>query len=545
MAYSPPAGNAADLDLTGTYTPPAGNAADLSIPFTGDENVEVPVFESTTGLVSGVLWFSTLADLEQNTELEAPGVLLQVFSTDFESSTNLFITTTRRISLLNFEQINTFGPEFIAEVPEGTTVVGAWPFVSNTSLDRPDFAHILDAEFNQDSSFSTPVIIANNFAEIVAANFETTSALSVDIMPAITVFDFGNISQLDILAILSAPAGDQYTFCPDFEQNSELETPAFLAALPIPNFEQDTALVVSPIYSGIVVSPVTFVSVSDINATPHPGIYLSDFNSGQILESGIMPAVSIPDFEQVSGLFAGVQSGMFIELPEFSSRVTIEVATFFELPLTDFEQDSVLDGFDISEFISAPDFNVNGELLLDKINVFTLEFAQIRYFLTITGAADGVEDVEIPFVSFQARRRSGADTYLQVVVPSTEFIDSIIDRANGTMRIDQAYVLAGEIARRQNIIETTMDQVNPYQGGISDTLVLIGYKTTTYTPKNVTLTDATYRAQIDGKLSYRLPTPDILLNPGDLVTIGEDEFTLGIMSYTVSGEFQQIDLTEA
>lgn len=545
MAYTPPASDAVNLDFKEAYTPPASDAVNLSIPLIGDQNIDVPSFENTSALESDALWFVPLIALEGASELEAPGVLLQVSVAPFESNTDFFATTTRRIPLLNLEQVTDFGPGFIAEVPENTDVVGAWPFENITRLDTPDIAHIIGAEFNQDTGFSTPVIIANDFAGIVAPDFETISQLVVDIMPGLTVFDFENTGQLEILAISQAPAGDQYTVCPDFVQNSDLENPLFLAGLPLPDFEQGTALVVESIFNGIVVGPVTFVNTSDLNATPYPGIYLSDFNSHQILESDIMPGISLPNFEQDTDLSVEIQIGAFLEIPEFDSRITIDVGISASIQLPEFEQNSALDGFDISEFIAPPEFNINGELVVEKISVFTIENAQIRYILTITGAADGLDDVEIPFVSFQARRRSGAGTYLQAVVPSTDYIDQITDRANGTMRITQAYVLGDEVVRGKHIIETGMDQVNPYQGATGDTLVLIGYKTTTYTPKTVVLSNATYRAQVDGKLSYRLPTPDLFLDPGDLVVIGEDEFTLGVMSYTVSGSFQQIDLTEA
>lgn len=196
-------------------------------------------------------------------------------------------------------------------------------------------------------------------------------------------------------------------------------------------------------------------------------------------------------------------------------------------------------------FIQATPAEISFGIDVAGTAMFSTAAAIIRYYLTITGAPDGLSDIEIPMSSFQARRRSGDPTYLSVVIPSADFAAAIAARPNGSIRIDQGYVQGGSILQREPIMEAPISDAAVYQGGRQSSIVLTGYGTTTFTPKAVTLTNAVYRSVTGGKIHYRLARPYIFLNPGDTVTIEDDTFVIGTMSYAISPAQQQIELQEA
>ena len=179
------------------------------------------------------------------------------------------------------------------------------------------------------------------------------------------------------------------------------------------------------------------------------------------------------------------------------------------------------------------------------VTTFSMAGTVIRYLLTITGSADSLADVELPMSSFQARRKSGEATYLSVVVPTIDYAAEIAARSNGTIKVEQAYTLDGEYVQRELILEAEIDNIRTYQGGRNQSVVLEGYKTTTYVAKSMTLTTSTYKALSGGKLRYRVAKPNVFLNPGDTVTIDSDTFIIGTMSYAISPTMQQIELEEA
>lgn len=168
----------------------------------------------------------------------------------------------------------------------------------------------------------------------------------------------------------------------------------------------------------------------------------------------------------------------------------------------------------------------------------------IRYLCTLTGAADGTTDLTLPMSSFQARRRSGGPTYLSVVIPTVDFADEIATQPNNTLKIQQTYKHNGEILQTETIMETSLEGVNPDEGGTNKSTTLIGYGTSTFYPKAVTLTGVTYRATRGGKYHYRLARPYIFLNPGDTVTFTDDgvSFVIDTMIYFINPTTSIIEL---
>jgi hypothetical protein len=257
-------------------------------------------------------------------------------------------------------------------------------------------------------------------------------------------------------------------------------------------------------------------------------------------------AVAIPEItSQIDAAISGALQGQFIAIPGIELSLGGSAALVFRIPIPEISTGFIgaAGVMDFAVPVGEAVFGLSAEAL--GVSTFTTEAALIRYYLTVTGAADGVDDIEIPMSSFQARRRSGEPTYLTAVVPSADYAAAIAARANGTLRIDQGYVLAGSILQREPIMETDIDEAAIHHGGRQSSIRLTGYREATYTPKAITLSGATYRGVSGGKIRYRLAKPYIFLNPGDTVTIEDDTLTIGVMSYSISPLAQQIEIQEA
>lgn len=178
--------------------------------------------------------------------------------------------------------------------------------------------------------------------------------------------------------------------------------------------------------------------------------------------------------------------------------------------------------------------------------LFENEYRAVKaYYFTLTGDSDSTTDVEISISSFQCRLRSGDPTYLSIVIPGINYSDEIIARSNGDLVIDMAYKIDGEISQREEIVRVELEDIRIDQGARNQSVTLSGHKTETFGSKIVTLQDVTYMRSLNGKLTYRTATPDLFLRPGDTVKYNTDEFTVGLISYTVAVNRQQMEVTEA
>lgn len=158
------------------------------------------------------------------------------------------------------------------------------------------------------------------------------------------------------------------------------------------------------------------------------------------------------------------------------------------------------------------------------------ENSRLIYVCTLTGTTD----LELPISSFQGRLRSGSNTYLSIVIPGITLASEIADRADGQLIIEVAYLFNGEVRQRTEIIRVNLEDIRIYNGKDSKSITLVGYRQETYTPKEVDLENATYYAITNGEYRYRFATPNLELNPGDTVNIGEDSFVANVISYYVS-----------
>ena len=171
-----------------------------------------------------------------------------------------------------------------------------------------------------------------------------------------------------------------------------------------------------------------------------------------------------------------------------------------------------------------------------------LQRARKIFVLTLTGSEDGTTDVEIPISSFQARKRSDSPTYVSAVIRKYDYAAQIAARQNGQIVIDAVYLVAGVESLRQEIVRAPIDTITIDQGPKSRSITLSGYKTVTYHQRSVTLENAIYKRLSAGKLQYRFADVDLFLNPDDELTVGDDTFTVGNITYYVSENQRQMDV---
>ena len=169
----------------------------------------------------------------------------------------------------------------------------------------------------------------------------------------------------------------------------------------------------------------------------------------------------------------------------------------------------------------------------------------IRYYFTLTGAADGTSDIEIPVSSIQARKRSGYSTQVSVVIKDyLAWAAAITARPNGSMYIDMAYLVAGVEQLRERILIVDLDDIRLDKGSRSRAITLTGTRVQTFGAQVVAVPDPSYRYLIDGKISYRFPVPDPWLDPGNTCVVGDDEFTVDWVNYVITENYRSMEVRE-
>jgi hypothetical protein len=169
----------------------------------------------------------------------------------------------------------------------------------------------------------------------------------------------------------------------------------------------------------------------------------------------------------------------------------------------------------------------------------------VRYFCTLTGAADDTTDLTIAMPTFQARKRDGEATYLSVTVSGFDLAEQIADRANGQLIIEMAYFVNSVEQLREEILRVDLENIRTDQGPKNRSITLTGHRTETFGNQVATLTDPIYKFVSEGIRRYRFAIPDPFINPGDTCVVGEDEFRVGYISYIVSNRYRQMEITEA
>lgn len=138
----------------------------------------------------------------------------------------------------------------------------------------------------------------------------------------------------------------------------------------------------------------------------------------------------------------------------------------------------------------------------------------VIYRTILSGSANGLSDLEIPISSFNARLRSGRESYLSIVAPNGSIlIDEIEARPDGELFIEE---LVGETSTE--LARVNFQNLRIDKGARSGTtLQLSGYKqTTNTTPKTWEINDHSYFSRSEGKSRVRAQSRAII-NPLDQI----------------------------
>lgn len=174
---------------------------------------------------------------------------------------------------------------------------------------------------------------------------------------------------------------------------------------------------------------------------------------------------------------------------------------------------------------------------------FTIEGHPRVYLFTLTGKADGVEDITIPISSFQSRIKSGDPTFLSVVVPGLKYASYINDRPNGDLVVRMGYKNGNTILLTEIIAQVAFENVTIHDGATNQSITMDGHKTETWIVKKTNLTKASYMNLSGGKLRYRCK-PDLYLRPGDTVNINDDTFVVDSIVLSVSPALETYEVAE-
>lgn len=151
-----------------------------------------------------------------------------------------------------------------------------------------------------------------------------------------------------------------------------------------------------------------------------------------------------------------------------------------------------------------------------------------RYRAALTGAADGVADLELPLKSFQIRRDQYR-VYVAAVVPGVDRLEAgIAVRPNGSLLIERIYRYADGRSESFVLIEAPFESLRTdagAQAGVTGTLtgLAVGGAASHQT---VSVYDPVYRAMdSDGSRRIRC-RPDPRLRRGDTAVIGAETLTV-------------------
>jgi hypothetical protein len=203
----------------------------------------------------------------------------------------------------------------------------------------------------------------------------------------------------------------------------------------------------------------------------------------------------------------------------------LSVTEYFQVAL----ERSVVEELIINEYL-----DIELDIPTDWIALANAGLAIEKFYLTVTGDADGTTDVEIPMANLSGRKRTGEQTYLQIVLKDFDNNASLVSaRPNGTMIVEMNYSYGSESSKRQEIIRAELEEINLYEGPVNKSITLVGRETKTFINRSVTLENPIYKSTVNGRRTFRFARIDPYLNPGDTLVVGEDSLTVDYITYTI------------
>jgi len=285
-------------------------------------------------------------------------------------------------------------------------------------------------------------------------------------------------------------------------------------------------------------------------------IWLNDVN---IVSSGAMQTSSAANnilrFRNGDYAYNGWYDNIFIcnyrsTGPAFGTWGTEEAAIIVaagELSATPALSAGAIGAATVTVAVAGTDLSAAPQLSAGDVAIYADTNYSITYRCRLTPAAGN--ELTLPISSFQGRFRTGTPSYLSVVVPGLDLSAAIAatmtDPENPpSLAVDIVKTHPNGNAITEVLMAVDVENAAIYEGGTSQTIVLTGHRTTTFTVKAVTLTGASYRNVNAGKTRYRC-TPHLYLRPGDTVTVNGETFTADEISMAISVDSQTMEVAQA
>ena len=180
-----------------------------------------------------------------------------------------------------------------------------------------------------------------------------------------------------------------------------------------------------------------------------------------------------------------------------------------------------------------------------------LPAAAIIYTLTLTGDADGLDDIVIPMSLFQTRLNAGGIHYLSASIPnSLVWADKIAARPSGQWVVHKGYRYRLGSGEYQDvlaeIVRVDYSSLSWTRGSSGDSATITGNSTVAVlASKTVDVTGVQYAAlDTDGKRRIRCEM-SLWLAPGDLCRWFNGQMVAGEITHRVDDTAAWMEVVEA
>jgi hypothetical protein len=178
--------------------------------------------------------------------------------------------------------------------------------------------------------------------------------------------------------------------------------------------------------------------------------------------------------------------------------------------------------------------------------VWTPVITATTYTLTLTGAADGVDDIVLPMASFSTRLSRDGSSYLQVSVPNgRRYAADIAARSRGDLVISRGDRYTDDRLDVVEIARATVAQVMPSYGGRASSVSVQGRRDPiATTPRSVIVAGVSSWSISGGKNRWRARINNDL-RPGDTAVVDGRSAVIGEIVHNVNAANAYMDIAEA
>lgn len=178
--------------------------------------------------------------------------------------------------------------------------------------------------------------------------------------------------------------------------------------------------------------------------------------------------------------------------------------------------------------------------------VWTPVVTATTYTLTLTGSADGVDDIVLPMRSFSTRLSRDGSSYLQVSVPNgRRYAADIAARSRGDLVISRGDRYTDDRLDVAEIARATVSQVMPSYGGRASSVSVQGRRDPIETtPRSVAVSGVSTWSISGGKNRWRTRINNDL-RPGDTAVVDGRSAVIGEIVHTVNASDAYMDIAEA